>query len=770
MRQQKHAGRLLVVSNRLPLAVERTGDTFRFKETTGGLVTGLSSFLASPEQDGLFTKKYLWIGWPGQTVDIAHQQSITDKALAEHQASPVFLSQEEMDQFYFGFCNKTIWPLFHSFPWLTEYDEAMWKVYKDVNERFRDTLMGIIEPGDCVWIHDYHLMLLPRLLKEVAPSVQIGFFLHIPFPSFEIFRLLPGLWRREILDGLLGADLVGFHTYEYTQHFLQSVLRILGHVHTMGQILLSDRGVKAETFPMGIDYDRYAAAAVSPEVQAEAARFSSSLGNVRVVLSVDRLDYTKGILNRLAGFELFLERNTRWHGKIVLVLVVVPSRIGVEQYDIMKRQLEELVGRINGKYGNLGWMPVVYQYRHVPFVPLVALYTISDIAMVTPLRDGMNLVAKEYIATRTHGTGVLLLSEMAGAAKELGEAVLINPNHHGEIASALALALEIPESEQIRSVRSMQARLQRNSVQRWASDFVREILGTETTTRKFDTEAIGDKALAELRGLYQESRQRLILLDYDGTLVPFVQDHSQAQPGPDAIALLHLLLSDPANRVVLISGRDRHTMQEWFGSLPMDLVAEHGFFARPVHQEWRVTKAVPGDWKHRLIPILDLFADRVPGSSVEEKEYSLVWHYRGADPELAETVAHELVDNLTALTGNVDVQIMQANKAIEVRVAGVNKGTIARTLVAEADYDFILAIGDDKTDEDIFIVLPDRAHSVKVGAVRSHAKYSCRDVGQVHWILSQLAAPASGEDHRRPSAVRMLRFLAHITDHLATKK
>jgi trehalose 6-phosphate synthase/phosphatase len=746
------------------------GVSIRYKETTGGLVTGLSSFLSSLDQLPFFKKKHLWVGWPGVTVDVSKQRVITEKVLTEHGAYPVYLPQEEMDQFYLGFCNKTIWPLFHSLPSLAVYDEAMWQVYRRVNERFRDALLDILKPDDLVWIHDYHLMLLPRLLKERRSSIQIGFFLHIPFPSYEIFRLLPGVWRKEVLDGLLGADLVGFHTYEYTQHFLQSVLRILGHGHNMGQILLPDRSVKADTFPMGIDYDRYVNGAISPEVQSEVARFRASLGDVRVVLSVDRLDYTKGILNRLEGFDLFLQQNPKWHSKIVLVLVVVPSRIGVDQYDLMKRQLEELVGRINGKYGNLGWMPVVYQYRHVPFIPLVALYAISDVALVTPLRDGMNLVAKEYIAARTSGTGVLIISEMAGAAKELGEAVLINPNHCGEIASAIAVALEIPEEEQVRRLRIMQARLQRYTVHRWARDFVQETLDTAATTKKFETQMLGNVAQMLLLKQYRKSLKRLILLDYDGTLVPFVADHAQAQPGTKVISLIRRLAENLANHVVLISGRDRHTLEAWFGSLPIYLVAEHGFFAKTAETEWRIMKVIPGDWKHGLIPILKLFADRLPGASVEEKEYSLVWHYRGADPEQGEPVAHELIDNLNALTGNVDVQIMQANKAVEVRVAGINKGTTARELLAEAEYDFILAIGDDRTDEDLFAVLPDSAYSIKVGSARGHAKYNCKDVDEVHRVLSLLAAPSRKEEFHEGPLWRTLRFLVRITDHLTKKR
>jgi trehalose 6-phosphate synthase/phosphatase len=761
----------VVVSNRLPFSVAGTNGAYEFHESTGGLVTGLSSYLSSMGSDGNGPTEYIWVGWPGATIEPGGaQQGIIQRALKEYHSVPVFLSEGEMDQFYLGFCNKTIWPLFHSFPSMTVYDEAMWQIYKDVNEKFRDALLDILKPGDLVWIHDYQLMLLPRLLKERMRSVQIGFFLHIPFPSYEIFRLLPSTWRKEILDSVLGADLIGFHTYEYTQHFLQSVLRILGHGNNIGQILLPERTVRVDTFPMGIDYERFSTAAASVDVQSEVSRLRASLGDVRVVLSADRLDYTKGILNRLEGYDLFLGHNPEWHGKIVLVLIVVPSRIGVDQYDQMKRQLEELVGRINGKYGGIGWTPVVYQYRHVSFIPLVALYAISDVALVTPLRDGMNLIAKEYVAARTTGSGVLILSEMAGAAKELGEAVLVNPNHCGEIAASIATALNIPHDEQGRRLQIMQVRLQRYTVHRWANDFVQATLVTSDAKRTMETQALSGGTRTVMLNEYRKSAKRLILLDYDGTLVPFVRNPALARPGYNVISLVKKLADDPANYVVLISGRDRQTLESWFGVLPIHLVAEHGFFSRKAGSQWRSMKVVPGNWKHRLLPILHLFADRLPGATVEEKEYSLVWHYRGADPEQGEPFAHELADNLNALTGNVDVQVMQANKAIEVRVAGINKGTTAREMIAEGGYDFILAIGDDKTDEDLFAVLPDRAHSIKVGVAQSHAKYNCRDVEEVHRVLSMFANPSGKEELHAGPLSKTLRFLVRVSNHLAQKK
>lgn len=323
---------LLVVSNRLPITVAKEGGSLIFQRSAGGLVSGISAYLGSLN-DSLFTaSEYMWIGWPGVTVEDIAKEDLKLKILTDFNAYPVFLSEDVMENFYHGFCNKTIWPLFHYFPSFAVYDEAYWSHYRHVNETFCSAVMEVIKPDDVVWIHDYHLMLLPMLLREKMPDVPIGFFLHIPFPAFEIFQLLPMKWRGEILQGLLGADLIGFHTFDYTQCFLRCVLRILGHDHNMGEIAADDHLAKADTFPMGIDFGRFNSSASSPEAQAENETIKKNLPDFKVILSVDRLDYTKGIVNRLQGFEIFLEKNRQWHRKVILVLIVVPSLVGVESY------------------------------------------------------------------------------------------------------------------------------------------------------------------------------------------------------------------------------------------------------------------------------------------------------------------------------------------------------------------------------------------------------------------------------------------------------
>lgn len=730
-------GRLIIVSNRLPFTVRVKNDVPAFTESSGGLVSGLGAYLDAVVGTPLQSMEHIWIGWPGSTIDKRFHESVRQRALEEFHSYPVFLSEVEMDHFYHGFCNKTIWPLFHYFPSYTEYHEEFWQNYRHVNQIFSDTLASIVRPDDIVWIHDYHLMLLPRLLKTGLPyQVPVGFFLHVPFPSFEIFRLLPQRWRSEILEGLLGAQLIGFHTYEYTQHFLRSALRILGYEHHMGQITLKDHIVKVETYPMGIDFRKFHDAGHSEEVEDEKAHLRASLGDARVILSVDRLDYSKGILNRLEGFELLLQSHPEVRGTVVLVMVVVPSRIGVEQYEFMKKQVEELVGRINGEFGSVAWTPVIYQYRQVSFTSLVALYAASDVALVTPLRDGMNLIAKEYIAARAHATGVLILSEMAGASKELGEAIIINPNDRREITEALQIALEMPAEEQKRRNLIMQERLRRYDVIRWATEFVDQLGGMGKIEEEFNARLISSAGQRRIVDAYRKATRRLLLMDYDGTLSPLASRPSLAQPNESLFELLHSLIRDPANRLVVISGRERHTLGRWLGKLKLGLVAEHGIWLREPEGEWQMVKEMHDEWKHHVRPILELYADRLPGAHVEEKDFSLAWHYRLADPEQARQLAAELTDHIQDFTANINIQVMQGKKVVEVRTAGVNKGTAALHWLGAQSYDFVLCMGDDWTDEDMFAVVPDHAITLRVGMTNTRARYNLRDTHEALRFLA----------------------------------
>ena len=727
--------RIIIVSNRLPVNLKKKGGHFLFQPSVGGLVTGVSSLLEK-------NPDVLWVGWPGIASDklTADQKADIRKQLGEMKYHPVFLSQRDIEGYYNGFSNNTIWPLFHYFTQHTFYEKRYWEAYLRVNTSFSETVSKILKPDDIVWVHDYHLLILPRLLREHSPELAIGFFLHIPFPSFEVFRLLP--WRRDVLEGMLGADLIGFHTYDYTRHFLSSLQNRLGIEHTLGSIMIENRVIKVDTFPMGIDYDRYAGASEREDVQREIRRVQKKRGdrtNRALILSVDRLDYTKGIAERLHSYGLFLERYPKYRGKVTLVMVTVPSRTNVEKYRLLKREVDELIGRINGKYGTIGWMPVWYLYQHLSFEELAALYILSGVALVTPVRDGMNLIAKEYIATKTDGKGVLILSEMAGAAREMSESLIVNPNNRDRVADAIHQALAMPEEEQIQRNRMMQKRLKRYQVKSWADDFIESLVEVKGREQKIKNRKLTVKIRKEITQKYKKSRKRIFLLDYDGTLRKFEKTPEEAFPGEDLIALLGRLAKDVRNNVVIISGRDKNTLGKWFRDITISLVAEHGAWLHERGSIWELIEPLADYWKEQIRPILEMHVDRTPGSFIEEKDYSLVWHYRKSDPALAEIRARELKEALLHSSTNLGLGVLEGNKVVEIRNAGITKGKAALKWVGHEYYDFILAAGDDQTDEDIFKVLPPHAYSVKIGFLPTEAKYSLERISDLHALLDELA-------------------------------
>jgi len=779
--------RKIIVSNRLPFSAskdEKSGEVV-FNETAGGLVSGLSAYLDSMKgavsgDKSIIEGGFLWIGWPGSTGEKSLEETVRRRAAERFSARPVFIDEETMNKFYHGFCNKTIWPLFHYFPSYVGYEEDYWESYKAVNEMFAEAVLEEISDGDVVWVHDYHLMLLPKLLRDKLSSSHklsscptVSFFLHIPFPSYEIFRILPDRCRKEILEGLLGADLVGFHTQEYTQYFLRCVMRILGFEHNAGIIALPDsRSVKADTFPMGIDYEKYHLAATkNVSVELEKNEIKRNLAGQKVILSIDRLDYTKGIVNRLRAYEIFLKNNPSWKGKVALLMVLVPSRVGVEDYQEMKKQIDELVGKINGAYGDVGWTPVIYQYRYLPFVNLAALYALSDVCLVTPLRDGMNLVAKEYIASRPDGggEGVLILSEMAGASKELGEAVIVNPYDVEDMSNAILKAVEMPSEEQIKRNEAMKKRIARYDVKRWAEEFVDAAVSFASSQKeKADSKIFSPGRREYVAKKFRAAAARIIFLDYDGTVVPFSPYPWEASPDKELLSLLGKLSSGGGSRgqyatsVFIVSGRDRDTLERWFGGLNIGLVAEHGVWIRKSPSEkrgWVLSKPVAGTWKKGVLPLLERYSDRLPGSFIEEKDYSISFHYRRADVELGAVRAKELMDDLIHFTANMDVQVFQGNKVVEIRESGINKGFAVLSILKEKEgdggYDFALAMGDDWTDEDMFKALaaapPSLCReklSIKVGPAENPtaADYTIRDYRDARGFLSgDVCSPPAAE-------------------------
>ena len=724
--------RYIIVSNRLPVTVSSAPGGFQYKKSIGGLATGLASIHSKEDS--------LWIGWPGISLDDMkedNERNVSDTLLKDHDCIAVNLNSREIEEFYDGFCNETIWPLFHYMPGRTKYMDRFWKAYRTVNEKFYEKIKAVVKPDDILWIHDYQLFLLPQLIRADFPGLSIGFFLHIPFPSYEVYRLLP--WRTEILNGILGADLIGFHTYDYVRHFFSSVKRLLRHDISLGTITLNDRKVHADVFPMGIDYRKYSDAVHLKEVKREIKATREETRDYKVILSVDRLDYTKGIPERIKAFKALLKEHERFRGKIILILIVAPSRTSVETYQELLAEINDLVSQTNGTYGTIGWVPIWFFNRSFGFDKLAALYNCADVLLVTPLRDGMNLVAKEYIAARNDNGGAVVVSDTAGVASELGEAALVNANNISEIVEALSASLEMPVDEQKKKLRIMQKRLKRYNIDFWTHDFVTHLCGLIKDKR----EKVSVKYLTDCRtdiiSRYLGASGRLLLLDYDGTLKAFCKRPEDAVPDDRLISLLRRLSMEEKNSLVIISGRKKEDLESWFGGMDLSLVAAHGLWIKHHKGEWQMLEAISNDWMEIIYPILEVYTDRTPGSFIEEKGFSLAWHYRNCDPDLAELRIPELKSALIDITENKNLNVLEGHKVIEVKNNMVNKGRAAASFLLNKTYPFVLAVGDDTTDEDMFAALGEGAYTVKVGDSNTQARYFLDDVDQVRNFLGDLS-------------------------------
>lgn len=724
--------KIILISNRLPTTAQKSNGVLTYQKSIGGLATGLKNYHAQTDS--------IWVGWPGiadEEITPAEKKAIQNELQNTYQCLPVFLTEKEIDRYYNGFCNETIWPLFHYFAGKTKYDIETWEAYRQVNEKFFKTVATVIGENDIIWVHDYQLMLLPRMIKEQFPDTQVGFFLHIPFPSSEIFRLL--IWREEILRGLLGADLIGFHTFEYVRHFLSSTRHLLGLENTMNRISYEDRYVQADAFPMGIDYQFFTQKHEDNSFQEEAREIIEKTKDMKIILSVDRLDYTKGIPERLKAFGRFLTHYPEYREKVRFNLIVAPSRVEVDIYDDLRKEITELVSSINGNFGTFTWMPVWFFFRSFSQESLIALYRHSDVLLVTPLRDGMNLVCKEYIAARTDYEGMVVISETAGAASELGEAVIVNANDYNAIASGLKTALDMPREEKIARNKMMHRRLRRYNVDFWASEFLHALQRTVSESKQTIMQRSIEKDSHLIENAYQNANRRVLFLDYDGTLVGFCPQPDQARPDEELIQLLEVLVNDPRNTVVIISGRERYDLEEWFQNLNLYIIASHGLWLRYPGQEWIMTTSLDNDWKDPIRHIMELYTDRIPGSLIEEKDYSLAWHYRQSDPDMIAVKLSEVRETLRSIIQSETLGLQEGNKVLEVKDNRVNKGFGAAAFTQNQDYDFIFAVGDDYTDEDLFSSLPQDAYTVKIGLGNTNAAYFLKSWQSMRLLLKKFA-------------------------------
>jgi trehalose 6-phosphate synthase len=479
--QSQAPGRLLLLSNRLPITIKRSEDgSYSFSMSSGGLVTGLSGLSK--------TTSFQWYGWPGLEVPENEIDDMKQRLKDEYGAHPVFVDDELADRHYNGFSNSILWPLFHYHPGEITFDESAWAAYQEVNRLFAKTVLKDVQDNDLIWVHDYHLMLLPQMLREeianTKKNVRIGFFLHTPFPSSEIYRILPV--REALLTGLLDCDLIGFHTYDYARHFLSSCSRILGTPTTPNGVDWNGRFVSIGAFPIGIDPEKFVEGLQKPKVQERITALRRKFEGVKLIVGVDRLDYIKGVPQNLHALEVFLTEHPEWIGKIVLVQVAVPSRQDVEEYQNLRAVVNELVGRINGKFGTIEFMPIHFLHQSVNFEELTALYAVSDVCLVSSTRDGMNLVSYEYIATQRDNHGVMILSEFTGAAQSLNGSIIVNPWNTEELANAIHDAVTMSPEQREVNFRKLERYVFKYTSAWWGSSFVNELtrLGNENSQPK----------------------------------------------------------------------------------------------------------------------------------------------------------------------------------------------------------------------------------------------------------------------------------------------
>src|SRR5262245_58783783 len=747
-RHSAHHG-LVIASNRLPVRLTVSGDEIEVTRSSGGLATALQAVRGDAR----------WVGWPGTVVAPDLEKRVAQRLARDH-LYPVLLTADDEEDFYNRVCNDTLWPLFHYFSDRLRITPEAWQRYVEVNGRFAERILGLVEDGSRVWIHDFHLMLVPALLRQRNPTLSIGFFLHTPFPSSEVYRLLPA--REQLLRGVLGADYVSFQIGDYARHFRSSVLRMLGVDSSPDWLELDGRRIGIGVDPIGIDTEGFRETLEHPETARLLADLERQYEGRRLVLGVERLDYTKGIPQKLQAFERFLEQDPSRARTTTMIQVLVPSRLESAEYRAQRDEIELLISRINGRFGQPGSTPVEYLHRNISKPGLVALYRRADVMMVTALRDGMNLVAHEFVLCQSEPglpgrwRGALLLSELAGAAQVLPGALLVNPWNVDAVVEPLATALALPARERQRRLETMAKRVEALDTRRWAEGFLSRLGRYSRRERRGKRPPTVDPALQErLTRRFARARTRTILLDYDGTLREFELHPDLAQPTPDIRALLRALAAVPETTVHIVSGRRRRNLEQWLGRLPVYLCAEHGYLARAPGGEWHPLLDLDLSWLRPIERMLRRVAADVPGAHVERKSCSVAWHYRQAEPEYGSWRARELLNDLHQHLAGAPAEVLAGHQVVEVRALGVDKGVYVRSLFPDGKdaTHFVLGLGDDRTDNDLLEALPPGSVAGHVGSLLPSSRADGRreDIhivgpGEVRSFLRDLAASVKSRE------------------------
>jgi len=737
---------LVVVANRLPVDARTLPDgATEWVTSPGGLVTAMESVMRTVDSGA-------WVGWGGS----AGYAPEPFEADGMH-LYPVRLEQEDIERYYEGFSNATLWPLYHDVIVDPEFHRGWWDSYVSANRRFARSAAEVTEPGGTVWVHDYQLQLVPQMIRASRTDVRIGFFNHIPFPPVELFSQLPK--RNQILRGLLGADVVGFQRESDALNFVAAVRKLLGY-HVDGQTIsvpglgsAPTREVVAHTFPISIDSAAVSALTEDPDVRERAQQLRQDLGNPkRIVLGVDRLDYTKGIRHRLKAWgELLRDESVDPH-EVVMIQIATPSRERVEAYRQLRDEVELTVGRINGDYAPIGRPAVSYQHRTFDRRDMTAMYMAADVVLVTALRDGMNLVAKEYVASRPDLRGVLVLSEFAGAADELRASVRVNPHDIDELKSAILRALAMPEEEQEDAMVSLRHQVVEHDVQAWAHSFLEELeqVGrpveepTAPIRLRGDEPSSPEQLAAELE-TFASIPRILVASDFDGVLAPIVADRDAVEPDAAALGLLHELSDMPGVSVALVSGRALADLDA-HASMPSSVVlvgshgAEVGALPPWMHAEVLDSGSMTmTPEKEQLLEAitrnLRRIASQHPGAEVETKPAAAVLHTRNARGRGSSNATEAALEYAVSLP---DVTVTPGKEVVEFSVIDTSKGDALEALARASAADAWLYLGDDVTDESVFARLGDDDMGVKVGGGDTSATHRITGTDDARHLLEKL--------------------------------
>jgi trehalose 6-phosphate synthase/phosphatase len=721
---RRHVSRIIIVSNRLPVMLSAHGDEFRWKPTSGGLAAALRGVHAEADS--------LWIGFAGDATRLSEgSRKRFDAELADKRLISVPLTPSEVGLYYDGFSNGVLWPLFHYLLDKVRFEASNeWRAYRIVNERFARIVAEQVRPGDAIWIHDYHLALLPGLLRAQREDIRIGFFLHVPWPSSDVYRILPQ--REEILRSMLASDLIGLHTEAYRHNFIHSAANVLDVDVGVDSVTFQDRTTRVGVYPIGIDVARFEQE--DPAIDDAARHIVSGTPNKKRLLGVDRLDYTKGIPRRLLALGRLLEREPALKSTVHFIQLAVPTREKVEAYADLRRSVNELVGRINSQHGSPTGSPLQLLYRTVSDHELLALYRTADVMLVTPLRDGMNLVAKEYVASRVSNDGVLVLSEFAGAAAELDTALTVNPYDLDAVARTIRRALSMTKEEQTLRMRRMRDRVRQATADLWARDFTDDLERTLPVPRPMlsvpgELDMLVERVTA--------APARVLLLDYDGTLAPIAPLPALARPDSTLRELLKALAARPGTEVHIVSGRPPEVLEEWLDGLPLWLHAEHGVRSRAPGATWSARVEAP-PFLARAVEILERHARSTPGALVEQKSSSVAFHYRRSEPHLAEARVRAIRNELIETFGH-SAELLEGHKVLEVKTPGITKANVVDEVVAQhTSRPLLFAAGDDRTDEDMFSALGEGDVSVRVGPGITRARYRVATVPEFRELLERL--------------------------------